>query len=210
MTLRRKRNHHVLLAGEFVLLESGHKLRGQSERSQTEGALGGAADIVHEGHSSLVQLLLVVVLVLDDVHVDEVPHVRAGIPPNVVRIDVDFSQHLDHLILVDSVRLGSGRRSRSILGRGIQMGLWGCLDDRERETVGQLEVALDVHADEGTGRWGRETLGAMFDDFHHHLENSHLRIGTALLLVRPGSKYEDSYQRLNLDRLERSFFPATC
>lgn len=65
----------------------------------------------------LVQLLLVKVLVLDHVHVDEVAHVGARVPSDIVRIDVHLPQHPDHLILVGNVGLGS-RSGRCRVGRG--------------------------------------------------------------------------------------------
>ena len=45
---------------------------------------------MHDSHSPFIQFLLIVVLVLDERQVDEVPHICARVPPYTVRIDVDL------------------------------------------------------------------------------------------------------------------------
>ena len=161
---------HVLLGVELVLLERFHELGREAESTQAEGTLGAAANIVDKSDCPLVHLLLVEVLVLDHVHVDPVTHVGASVPANVVCIDVDLTNHSDHLSLVDSVRFGARRRGSRVGGGVIGVRLDGSLDHGERERVCDLEEALVVQADEGTGRGRREGLGAVLDDFHHHLE----------------------------------------
>jgi hypothetical protein len=59
---------------------------------------------MHQGDRSFVELLLIVELVLDQAGIDEVAHIRAGVPSHIVRINVDFSQALDHLILICHIR----------------------------------------------------------------------------------------------------------
>lgn len=107
---------HSLLCGEFVLLVGRHELWGQSEGSQTQGTLRASADIMHKRHCPLIEVLLVMVLVLDEIEVAKVAHVGAGIPPNVIRINVNFPKSLDHLGLIRDVGFHSGRG-----GRGIEM-----------------------------------------------------------------------------------------
>lgn len=162
---------HVLLGSELVLLERSHELGGQAEGPEAEAALGAAADIVDQGDCALVQLALVVKLVLDHVHVDEVAHVGAGVPSNAVGISVDFAQHADHLCRVSGVCLGA-RGGGGRVGSGVlKVRLSGDFDDGEWESVGDLERAIDIHTDDGTGGGGREGLGAVLDDFHDHLEH---------------------------------------
>jgi hypothetical protein len=163
-------SHHVLLRVELVLLERLHELGREAESAKAEGTLGAAANIVNKGDCPLVHLLLVEVLVLDHVHVDPVTHVGAGVPANVVRIDVDLTNHADHLSLVNTICLGAGRRGSRVGSGIIGVRLDGGLDNGERERVCNFEEALVVQADEGTGRDRREGLGAVLDDFHHHLE----------------------------------------
>lgn len=93
------------LSGELVLFESGHEGGGQSESSQAQSTLGASADIMYQSHSLLIEFFLVVKLVLDQAQVDEVAHVRAGVPSNTICIHVDLSQILDHLSLVCRVCL---------------------------------------------------------------------------------------------------------
>lgn len=125
---------------------------------------------MHQSDCPLIQLLLVEKLVLDHVHVDKVAHVGASVPASVVGIDVDLTKHPDHLSLVSGVGLGAGGSGGRVRSGVIEVRLCGHLDNGERERVGDLEGAVDVHTDEGTGRGGRESLGAVLDDFHHHLE----------------------------------------
>ena len=166
---KKNARRHVLLSRELVLLESGHELGGETEGAQTQATLRTAANIVDESDGALVHLLLVEVLVLDHVHVDKVAHVGAGVPADVVGVDVDLPKHADHLSLVDSVglcaRSGGGR-----VGRGVvKVRLGGHLDHGERERVGDLEGTLGIHTDDRTGRSRRESLGAVLNDLHDHL-----------------------------------------
>lgn len=164
------RSLHVLLGSELVLLEGSHELGGQAESTEAEAALGTAADIVNEGDCALVQLALVVKLVLDHVHVDEVAHVGAGVPSNAVGISVDLAQHADHLCRVRGVCLGA-RSSSGRVGSGVvKVRLGGDFDDGEWESVGDLEGAIDIHSDDRAGGSGGEGLGAVLDDFHDNLE----------------------------------------
>lgn len=159
----------ILLSGELVLLERLHELRRQAEGAQAQAALGAAADVVDESDRPLVHLLLVEVLVLDDVQVDEVAHVGAGVPPDVVRVDVHLPQHPDHLRLVGHVRFRSGSGRRGVWRGAVKMRVRRHLDHGEREAVGDLQSSPDVHTNDGTGRRRGEGLGAVFDDLHDHL-----------------------------------------
>lgn len=161
---------HVLFRGELVVLECLHKLGRQAESTQAQAALSAAGNIMHQSDCPLVQLLLVEKLVLDHVHVDKVAHVGAGVPASVVGIDIDLTKHPNHLSLVGDVRLGAGGSGRRVGGGVIEVRLGGHLNNGEREGVGDLKGAVDIHTDEGTGRNGRESLRAVLDDFHHHLE----------------------------------------
>ena len=121
-------------------------------------------------NSLLIQVFLVMVLVLDEVHVDEVSQVGTGIPADIVGVDIDFAQVSDHIGLVGGAglvaRSGSGTIEVLLL---FILGLGWQIDDREIEAVGDFEGAVDVHADEAAGGSGRETGGAVLDDFHNHL-----------------------------------------
>lgn len=120
-------------------------------------------------HCPLVQFLLVEVLVLDNVHVDEVAHVGARVPSDVVRIDVHLPQHPDHLILVGDIGLCS-RSGRCRVGRGVvKVRFRWHLDDGERERVGDLQDAVNIHTNDRTGRRCRKSLRGVLDDFHDHL-----------------------------------------
>lgn len=162
---------HILLRVELVLLESLHELSGEAERAQAEGTLSAAADIVNQRNCPLVQLLLVVKLVFNHVHVDEVAHVGAGVPSDVVGVNVDLADHANHLSLVGGVALGAGSSGGRVRGGVVEVRLGGHLNNGERERVGELEGVVEVHADEASGRGGREGLVAVLDDFHHHLEH---------------------------------------
>lgn len=216
---RRKesRKHiNILVGSEFVLLEGSHELRRQAEGPQAQASLGAAADVVHKSHCPLVHLLLVKELVLDHVHVDEVAHVGAGVPSDVVRIHVDLPQHTDHLGLVDGVGLRARGGGGRVGGGIVKVRLRGHFDDGEREAVRDLEAGTRVHTDDRAGRSRREGLGAVLDDFHHHLESSRhcmsftVADNTAIAGERGFSRRERSYQGLDLDGREGNgnFFPA--
>lgn len=96
------------------------------------------------------------VLVLDESQGDKVAHGCAGVPSNIVGIHVDFLQVSDHFALVGNVALGARGGSGSIarvalvaIGRGV-------LDGGEGKGVGDLQRSVLVHANEGSGRHGRE------------------------------------------------------
>ena len=55
---------------------------------------------MYQSDRPLIQIFLIVVLVLDEIRVDETAQVCAGIPPDIVGVDIDFSQHSDHFCLV--------------------------------------------------------------------------------------------------------------
>lgn len=161
---------HVLLGGELVLLERSHELGRQAEGTEAEAALGAAADIVNQCDCALIQLALVVKLVLDHVHVDEVAHVGAGVPSDAVGISVDLAQHANHLCGVRGVCLSTRSGSGGVGSGVVKVRLGGNFDDGEWESVGDLEGAIDIHTDDCAGCSGGEGLGAVLDDFHHHLE----------------------------------------
>ena len=157
---------------------------------------------MHQGYRPLVEFLLVEELVLNHVHVDKVSHVGASVPTGVVGIDVDLTEHAHHLSLVADVGLGT-RGSGGRIGSGVvKVRLGGHLDNGERERVGDLQGTIDVHTNERTGRGSRESLGAVLDDFHHHLEESSMSISRCRELGRFSSCREGSYQSLDLDGRE--------
>lgn len=120
-----------------------------------------------EGDGALIVLLLVEELVLDSVEVDEVAHAGAGVPADVLGVDIDLAQELDHLVLVGDVGLGTrGGGSNALLA--VMGAINGSIDGREREAVGDLQGAVDVHADERAGCGGGEGLGAVLDHLHDH------------------------------------------
>jgi hypothetical protein len=161
----------VPLSCELALLEGGHEVGRQAERSQRQVALGTLASIVYERHDSTV-ILLVVNQVLDEVEVDEAAHHGTGVEADIVGINVHLLQVLDHLVLVCDVGLlprGSGGDGGSIVL--VRIG-GGGLGRREAKGVGDLEGVVDVHADEGTSRRRGEGCGAVLGDLHDHLQQS--------------------------------------
>lgn len=144
----------------------------ESECAETENALRTSADIVDQSNSLFIQFFLVKQLVLNEVHVDKVSQVGTGIPPDIVGINVDFSQVSDHLGLVCSVGFRTGSRGGAIEVLLLLIGgfRWE-IDDREIETVCDFERAVHVHADKAASGGGRETGGAVLDDFHNHLSS---------------------------------------
>lgn len=198
---------HILLGSELVLLERSHELGGQTEGTEAEAALGAAADIVNEGDCALVQLALVVKLVLDHVHVDEVAHVGAGVPSDAVGISVDLAQHADHLCGVGSVCLGTRSGSGRVGSGVVKVRLGGDFDDGEWEGVGDFEGAIDIHTDDRAGRSGGEGLGAVLDDFHHHLK----RPTSVFLVGEDWGRFSSGrpYQGLDLNGREGSWDSAS-
>ena len=120
-----------------------------------------------EGDGLLV-VLLVVVLVLDEAHVDEVAHGGAGVPADIVGVDVDLLEVTDHLVLVDNVGLGAGSGGGEGGGIGAVIAA-GDVDGGELEGVGDLDDTVVVHANDGTGGDGREAGRAVLHDLHDHL-----------------------------------------
>ena len=55
---------------------------------------------MNQSHCPLVQLLLIGILVFDHVDIDEVAQIGAGVPSSIISVHVDFSQLLDHFILI--------------------------------------------------------------------------------------------------------------
>lgn len=162
---------HILLGGELVLLVGGHEGAGQLEGAQAQRALGAPADVVDEG-DDVVVLALVVVLVLDEAQVDEVAHGGAGVPADVVGIDVDLLEMPYHLILVVDVGLCAGGGGSQGGGIGLLVGVGaGDVGGGEGEGVCDLEDAVAVHTNEGAGRSRGEGGGAVLGDLHDNLES---------------------------------------
>lgn len=162
---------NLLLGIEFVLLESSHKLGRQTESPETQTSLSATADVVNKSHGPFVHRLLVKVLVLNHVQVDEIAHVGARVPTNIIRIDIDLAKHPDHLRLVDGIGLCAGSGSGRVRGGGVKVRLGRHLDDGEGKAVRDLDAASNIHTNNGTGDGGREGLGTVFDDLHDHLDD---------------------------------------
>lgn len=112
------------------------------------------------------------ILVLDHVEVDKVAQIRARVPANIVGIDIDLPELFDHFHLIGAICLGSRSGSGQICCRVlvVMVAIGGRdFDGGERKRVCDLQVGLDVHADQETGRGRWERLRAVFDYFHHHL-----------------------------------------
>ena len=127
---------------------------------------------MHDGDGSLVELFLVMILVLDHVQVDKVAQICAGVPANIVGIDIDLPELLDHFHLIGTVCLGSRSGSGQICRRVlvVMVAIGGRdFDGGERKRVCDLQVGLDVHPDQETGRGRGKCLRAVFYYFHHHL-----------------------------------------
>ena len=71
---------------------------------------------MYQRNRPLIWLFLVVELVLDQAGIDEVAHICARVPSNVIRIDVHLSQILDHLILICDIGLGSRSGGSNVRG----------------------------------------------------------------------------------------------
>lgn len=156
------------VGSEFALLVGGHEDAGEFEGAEAQGALRRSADIMNQ-RDDIVVFTLIVILILNEAKIDKVAHGGAGVPADVVGVDIDFFEMPDHLALVVNVGLGTrgcGSQARSI----ILMSVGTCdVDSRERESIGDFNDAVDVHAHEGAGRGGREGRGAVLGDLHHHL-----------------------------------------
>ena len=174
-----------VLVGELGLLEvlggelgdavfvCSHESWGKSECAKRHSSLGGSGDIVDQADGALVDLLLVVVLVLDKAHVDEVAHVCAGVPSDVVGVHVNLAKLVDHSSLIGNVRLGAwcscgSVRRRVVVVLVVGVGLWD-IGGREGEAVCDLEEAVLVHANNGSGGGGWESRGAVLHNLHDDL-----------------------------------------
>src|SRR6266480_4441026 len=99
---------------------------------------------MNQGNSSLIQLFLIEELVFNGVLVDESAHARACVPSNIRRVDVDFSQHLDHFVLVTCVRFCAWSSSSEV--SYFLMSIRWNIDGRKRETVRDFEDTVFVQA----------------------------------------------------------------
>lgn len=95
----------IPLGSKFALSERSHENGAQPERPQTEAPLHAPTHVIHQRDRTFIHIFLVVKLILDHVIIHKVPHVRADVPADVIRIHVNLSQILDHLILIGYVRL---------------------------------------------------------------------------------------------------------
>lgn len=121
---------------------------------------------MYQGDCPLIQLFLVEELVLDSVEVHERAHARAGVPTDVGCVDIDFSEHLNHFILVAGIRFRSRCGCSKIAY--FLMAILRDIHSREREAIRDLKDAVLVHAHQRARRGGWEGLGAVFDDLHDH------------------------------------------
>lgn len=126
---------------------------------------------MNQGHCPLIQILLIEILVFDHVEVHEVAQVCASVPSGIIGVHVDFSQLLDHLVLVCGICLRSRGGCSKIRSRIIIMVAvcWGGFDSRKWERVGDFKSCCFIHADQKTGRGCREGLRAVFYYLHDHL-----------------------------------------
>lgn len=192
------------LGCELALLVGAHESRGQTESPEGEVALRALAGIVDEGDGVLVGAL-VVELVLDEVHVDEVAHGGACVPTNVVRINVDLLEVSDHLILVGDVLLLSGSSSGELGGIVLVAVGSGGVDGREREGVGDFEETFTLHSNNSSGRNRRESRRAVLGNLHNNLRHHEL-ISVLLLVLQEGVSKGgacSTHQSLDLNSLER-------
>ena len=118
-------------------------------------------------YGSLVHLFLVEVLVLDEIRVDEVAQIGAGVPSNVISVDAHLFLHPDHLCLVCCVGLCSWGCCRRVEVLLLVLCLGGQVNYGERETVCDFEEAVIVHADQEPGGCCRMSSCAVLDGFHH-------------------------------------------
>lgn len=147
-----------------------HKRGTQPKGPQTQTPLRSPADIMHQRHRPLIQFLLIKELVLNHVRIDEIAHARTCVPSDIVSVNVDLAQELEHLCLVRGICLCARRGGRQVLCVVVLVAVGGRdVDSWEGEAVCDFESAVDFHADEGACCDSREGLGGVFDDFHHHL-----------------------------------------
>ena len=88
---------------EFIFFEGGHESGGEAKGSQAEAALGASTDVIDDSDCSFVKFFLIVVLVFDCIEVDKIAQIGRSIPADIVCIDINLSQLLDHLILVCAI-----------------------------------------------------------------------------------------------------------
>lgn len=117
----------------------------------------------------LIHLFLVKALILDEVDVDEIAQVRTGVPPHVVGVHIDFTQHSDHLSLVGSVGFGTRGRCCAVEVLLFILRLGRQIDDREREAICDFEAAFDIHTNKTSSRSGWKTACAVLEDLHDDL-----------------------------------------
>lgn len=126
---------------EFPFSIGRHEGRREAKGTQTETALRAAAHVVHDSHRSLIEFFLVMVLVFDHVEVDKVAQIRTGVPPDIVGVDINLTEFLDHFYLICAVGLGPwGCRSqvrRRVLVVMMAVG-GGSFNGRKRERVRDL------------------------------------------------------------------------
>lgn len=179
---------YVPLGRELALLVGCHKRRRKPVCAQVEGALRAPTHVVDQGDGPLVWLALVEVLVLDGVQVDKVPHARAGVPAHVVRVHVDLTEELDHLIAVCDVLLGAGSGRCEVCSRLVlSVGLCGRYVG-EGERVCDFQHRVLFHADYTTRRNRRERLAAGSSDFNRNLRAN----VSPLLLSKVAARHVDS------------------
>lgn len=101
---------------------------------------------MHYSNGTLVEILLIIVLILDRFPVDEVPEVGASIPANVIGVDVNFAELLDHFCLVRGVLFLSWSSGGWIGAIVVAIRRWN-FDVWKWEGIGDLKSGFDVHAD---------------------------------------------------------------
>lgn len=104
-----------------------------------------------------------VVLILDEVGIDKVAQVGAGVPSHIVGINSHLFLHSDHFTLVCGVGFGARCCSSRVKVLLIVLSLGRDIDDWEREAVCDFEYTTIVHANQETcgGLWVSSC--AMFD-----------------------------------------------
>lgn len=88
------------LCRELAFSEAGHETGTQSIRLEAQASRRTPADVEYERYRFLVCRSLEEELVLDEILVDEISHIRARVPTHALCVHIDFSQHFDHIVLV--------------------------------------------------------------------------------------------------------------
>lgn len=112
------------------------------------------------------------ILVLDHVQVDKIAEIRASIPADVVGIDIDLTELFYHFHLIGTIGLSSRSGSSQIRRRAlvVMVAIGGRnFNGGERKRVCDLQVGLDVHPNQETGRDRWKGLRTVFYYFHNHL-----------------------------------------